>query len=191
MKMIEENEVRFIDLRFTDTRGKEQHVGLPVSAFEEDHFEHGHPFDGSSIAGWKGIQASDMILLPEASSAYVDPFFDESTLVLTCDVIEPSDGNRITSYNVCYTKLLRQQAHRDAPGGGAAQGGDQRTANGVMFENIGFEIDLGARGIDGRFQRGEEFGPGLEQRKLVAFTEMRPQFALTHAGRRNSALRQA
>lgn len=72
MKMIQENEVRFVDLRFTDTRGKEQHVGLPVSAFEEDHFEHGHPFDGSSIAGWKGIQASDMILLPEPGSAYID-----------------------------------------------------------------------------------------------------------------------
>jgi glutamine synthetase type I len=92
MKMIQENEVRFIDFRFTDTRGKEQHVGVPVSAFEEEHFEHGHAFDGSSIAGWKGIQASDMILLPEAGSAYIDPFFDETTLVLTCDVIEPSDG---------------------------------------------------------------------------------------------------
>ena len=92
MKMIKENEVRFVDLRFTDTRGKEQHVGLPVSAFEEDHFEHGHPFDGSSIAGWKGIQASDMILMPDPASAYLDPFFDETTLVLTCDVVEPSDG---------------------------------------------------------------------------------------------------
>ena len=92
MKMIQENEVRFIDLRFTDTRGKEHHVGLPISAFSEDYFEHGHPFDGSSISGWKGIQASDMILLPEPTSAFIDPFFDETTLVLTCDVIEPSDG---------------------------------------------------------------------------------------------------
>jgi len=92
MKMIQENEVRFIDLRFTDTRGKEQHVGLPVSAFGEDHFESGHPFDGSSIAGWKGIQASDMILMPDAATAYIDPFFDETTLILSCDVIEPSDG---------------------------------------------------------------------------------------------------
>ena len=92
MKMIQENEVRFVDLRFTDIRGKEHHVGLPVSAFEEEHFEHGHPFDGSSLAGWKGIQASDMILLPEPSTAYIDPFFDETTLVISCDVIEPSDG---------------------------------------------------------------------------------------------------
>ena len=73
MKMIQENEVRFVDLRFTDIRGKEHHVGLPVSAFEEEHFEHGHPFDGSSLAGWKGIQASDMILMPEPATAYIDP----------------------------------------------------------------------------------------------------------------------
>jgi glutamine synthetase len=92
MKLIQENDVRFVDFRFTDTRGKEQHVGVPISVFEEEHFEHGHMFDGSSIAGWKGIQASDMILLPDADSAYIDPFFDETTLVLSCDVIEPSDG---------------------------------------------------------------------------------------------------
>jgi len=92
MTLIKENEVRFVDFRFTDTRGKEQHVGVPISAFSEDKFTEGHAFDGSSIAGWKGIQASDMLLMPDADSAFIDPFMDETTLVLTCDVIEPSDG---------------------------------------------------------------------------------------------------
>jgi glutamine synthetase len=92
MKLIQENEVSFVDYRFTDTIGKEQHVGVPVSAFGEEAFEHGLMFDGSSMAGWKGIQASDMMLLPDAASAYIDPFFDETTLVLTCDIVEPSDG---------------------------------------------------------------------------------------------------
>jgi len=92
MKLIQENEVSFVDYRFTDTIGKEQHVSVPVSAFEEEAFEHGLMFDGSSMAGWKGIQASDMMLLPDAESAYIDPFFDETTLVLTCDIVEPSDG---------------------------------------------------------------------------------------------------
>ena len=92
IKMVEEKEVRFVDFRFTDTRGKEQHVGVPVSAFSMDKFEDGHAFDGSSIAGWKGIQASDMQLMPDAATAYIDPFFDETTLVLTCDVVEPADG---------------------------------------------------------------------------------------------------
>jgi glutamine synthetase len=92
MKMVQENDVKFVDFRFTDTRGKEQHVGVPISAFDEDKFENGHAFDGSSIAGWKGIQASDMLLIPDPSTAYIDPFFDETTLVLTCNVVEPADG---------------------------------------------------------------------------------------------------
>ena len=92
LKLVEDKEVKFVDFRFTDTRGKEQHVGVPISAFSMDKFEDGHAFDGSSIAGWKGIQASDMQLMPDASSAYIDPFFDETTLVLTCDVVEPADG---------------------------------------------------------------------------------------------------
>ena len=60
LKMVKENEVKFVDFRFTDTRGKEQHVSVPVSHFDMDKFETGHAFDGSSIAGWKGIEASDM-----------------------------------------------------------------------------------------------------------------------------------
>src|SRR5450631_753617 len=90
--MIKEQGIKFVDLRFTDTKGKEQHVGVPVSHFDADKFEGGHAFDGSSISGWKGIQASDMLLLPDPDSVYLDPFFDEPTLVLTCDVIEPTDG---------------------------------------------------------------------------------------------------
>ncbi|HTH95624.1 MAG TPA: type I glutamate--ammonia ligase [Rhodocyclaceae bacterium] len=92
LKLVKDKEVKFVDFRFTDTRGKEQHVGVPVSAFDISKFEEGHAFDGSSIAGWKGIQASDMLLIPDAATAYIDPFFDQTTLVLTCDVIEPSDG---------------------------------------------------------------------------------------------------
>ncbi len=91
-KMIKENEVKFIDFRFTDTRGKEQHVSVPVKAFGEDKFTEGHAFDGSSIAGWKGIEASDMLLMPDPATANMDPFLDEPTLLLTCDVLEPSTG---------------------------------------------------------------------------------------------------
>ena len=92
LKMIEENECKFVDFRFTDTRGKEQHVSVPAKLVDEDKFEEGHAFDGSSIAGWKGIQASDMLLIPDPTTAVIDPFREESTLLLTCDVIEPSDG---------------------------------------------------------------------------------------------------
>jgi len=92
LKMIKDNEVKFVDLRFTDTRGKEQHVSIPARIVDDEWFENGHPFDGSSIAGWKGIQASDMLLMPAPATANIDPFFDESTLILTCDVIEPDTG---------------------------------------------------------------------------------------------------
>jgi len=92
IKLIKESDAKFVDLRFTDTRGKEQHVTIPSHIVDDEWFEHGHAFDGSSIAGWKGIQASDMLLSPDASTAKIDPFFDETTVFITCDVIEPSDG---------------------------------------------------------------------------------------------------
>ncbi|MBK1722083.1 glutamate--ammonia ligase [Thiocystis violacea] len=89
IKMIKDNEVRFVDLRFTDTRGKEQHVSMPASVIDEDMFKDGKMFDGSSIAGWKGIEASDMVLMPEADTAVMDPFTDENTLIIRCDILEP------------------------------------------------------------------------------------------------------
>ena len=94
MQMLVDNNVKFVDLRFTDFKGKEQHVSVPVSAFDEDKFEEGHAFDGSSIAGWKGIEASDMLLMPDPDSARMDPFADEDipTMILTCNVVEPSTG---------------------------------------------------------------------------------------------------
>ena len=92
LKMIKDNDVKFVDLRFTDTRGKEQHVSVPAKYFDASKFEDGHAFDGSSIAGWKAIEASDMLLMPDADSARIDPFTDEPVLNITCDVVEPSDG---------------------------------------------------------------------------------------------------
>lgn len=90
LKTIKESNVKFIDFRFTDTRGKEQHVSVPAHTVDEDLFEDGKMFDGSSIAGWKGINESDMILMPDAETAVIDPFADEVTLNLRCTVIEPA-----------------------------------------------------------------------------------------------------
>ncbi|HEY5720247.1 MAG TPA: glutamine synthetase beta-grasp domain-containing protein, partial [Gammaproteobacteria bacterium] len=90
LKMMQEKEVKFVDFRFTDTRGKEQHVSVPSHAIDEDTFTDGKMFDGSSIAGWKGIHESDMILRPDPSTAVLDPFMDEPTLNLRCDIVEPT-----------------------------------------------------------------------------------------------------
>ena len=92
MNMLAQQECRNVDLRFTDTRGKEHHMTVPVSAFDEDVFADGMGFDGSSMAGWKGVEASDMLLMPDPATAYIDPFYAATTLVLTCDVLEPGDG---------------------------------------------------------------------------------------------------
>jgi len=91
LKLIQENDVKFVDFRFCDTRGKEQHVTFPAHTIDADTFEEGNMFDGSSIAGWKHINESDMILLPDATTAVLDPFFDDKTLILRCDIIEPKD----------------------------------------------------------------------------------------------------
>lgn len=90
LTMMEEHGVKFVDLRFTDTKGKEQHMSIPYHQVNEDFFEDGKMFDGSSMAGWKGINESDMVLMPIAQSALIDPFFEVPTLVLRCDVLEPN-----------------------------------------------------------------------------------------------------
>lgn len=90
LKSITGNGVKFVDLRFTDTKGKEQHVSIPAGTVDDDFFTEGKMFDGSSIAGWKGINESDMVLMPDPESSVMDAFADEPTLTIRCDVLEPS-----------------------------------------------------------------------------------------------------
>ena len=92
LETIKKNEVQFVDFRFTDPRGKWQHTTYLANKVDEGSFEDGIMFDGSSIAGWKSINESDMILMPDTSTAFMDPFTAAPTLVLTCDIIEPSSG---------------------------------------------------------------------------------------------------
>ena len=96
--MIKENDIRFVDLRFTDPRGKWQHLTQAVSTIDEESLVEGFMFDGSSIAGWKAINESDMCLKPDLSTATIDPFFAQATAVLVCDVLEPTTGS---PYNSC------------------------------------------------------------------------------------------
>ncbi len=92
LDMLKENDVKFVDLRFTDPRGKWQHLTQAVETVDEDSLAEGFMFDGSSIAGWKAINESDMCLMPDLATARMDPFFAQSTMVLVCDVLEPSTG---------------------------------------------------------------------------------------------------
>lgn len=102
---IEQYEAKFVDLRFTDTRGKEQHITIPVSAADEDFLENGKAFDGSSIKGWQGIEKSDLVLMPDESTVQLDPFFQDETLFVRCNVVDPQT-------NLGYERDPRSISHR-------------------------------------------------------------------------------
>ncbi len=88
-EIIKHEGIKFADLRFTDTRGKEQHITLPISSVTEEFFERGKMFDGSSIAGWRGIDKSDMILMPDIETVLVDEFYSDPTITIRCDILDP------------------------------------------------------------------------------------------------------
>jgi glutamine synthetase len=103
--LIKEKEILFVDFRFTDTKGKEQHVTVPSHSVDEDLFEEGKMFDGSSIAGWKGINESDMILMPDATATNVDIFSEDATINIRCDVVEPTT---MQGYDRCPRSLAQR-----------------------------------------------------------------------------------
>lgn len=92
LKTIKDDDVKYVDLRFTDPRGKLQHLTMDASQIDESAFADGIMFDGSSISGWKGIESSDMTLMLDASSGHMDPFFAQSTMAIFCDIVEPTTG---------------------------------------------------------------------------------------------------
>ena len=105
LKKIKDDDYEFVDLRFCDTKGKEHHVSVPASIVDEDFFEEGKMFDGSSIAGWKGINESDMVLMPEPDTATRDPFSEHKTLIIRCDVLEP---DTMEGYSRCPRSLAKR-----------------------------------------------------------------------------------
>ncbi len=92
LKQIKENDVKFVDLRYTDPRGKLHHITMDADIVDEDMFADGVMFDGSSIGGWKAINESDMVMMPDPETVHMDPFFAQSTMVILCDILEPVSG---------------------------------------------------------------------------------------------------
>ncbi|GGD57038.1 type I glutamate--ammonia ligase [Erythrobacter arachoides] len=92
IKRIKDEEIEWVDLRFTDPKGKWQHLSMVASALDEDQLEEGLMFDGSSIAGWKAINESDMILKPDLEEVWIDPFSATPMMIVNCDIVEPSSG---------------------------------------------------------------------------------------------------
>jgi len=139
LELIKEKDVKYVDLRFTDPRGKWQHTAQHVSTINEDTFTDGIMFDGSSIAGWKAINESDMILLPDPASAVLDPFTAQETLVLFCDILEPSTGQ---GYNRDpRTIAQRAEAYLNSAGlGDTAYFGPE--AEFFVFEDVRFDVSM-------------------------------------------------
>ena len=140
LNMIRENEVKFVDFRFTDTQGKEQHVSVPANTIDEGELEDGKMFDGSSIAGWKGINASDMILMPDTESAVLDPFCEEVTMNVRCDIIEPHD---MKGYNRDPRSIAkRAEAYLNSTGiGDTAYFGPENEF--FVFDSVKWDVSMG------------------------------------------------
>ena len=139
LKKIKDEDIEFVDLRFADTLGKEQHVTLPVSQVDEDLLNDGKMFDGSSITGWKGINESDMVLMPDTSAAYVDPFSDIATLNLRCDVLEP---DTLQAYSRCPRSLAKRAEAYLASTGVADQAFFGPEAEFFVFDDVRWKNDM-------------------------------------------------
>ncbi len=138
LKAIKDNDVKYVDLRFTDPRGKWQHVTFDQAVVDEEPFADGLVFDGSSIAGWRAINESDMTLMPDPTSACMDPFFATSTMVINCDILDPATGQ---PYNRDPRGIAKKaEAYLKSTGvGDAAYFGPE--AEFFVFDDVRFKAD--------------------------------------------------
>ncbi len=145
LKLIKDNDVKYVDLRFSDPRGKWQHLSMVSGVVEEDSFSDGIMFDGSSIAGWKAINESDMALIPDASTAVMDPFSAQSTLILNCDVFEPGTGQ---AYNRDPRSIAKAaEAYLKSTGiGDTAYFGPEPEF--FVFDDVRFQVDMNKVGYE-------------------------------------------
>ena len=153
LKMLSDNSVEYVDLRFTDPRGKWQHTAQHVSTIDEDAFRDGIMFDGSSIAGWKAINESDMILMPDAATAVMDPFAAKPSMVVFCDIVEPSTGQFYARDPRATAKLCEAYVKSSGIGDSVSIGAE---AEFFIFDSVKF----GTGGNYASFQVDSIEGPG-------------------------------
>jgi len=139
-KLIKETKAEFVDLRFVDLRGVQQHVTFPINIVEPGLFEEGKMFDGSSISGWKGINESDMVLMPDADTAYLDPFYADPTINLTCDVLDPAT---MTAYSRCPRGVAKRAEAYLQSSGIADQAFFGPEPEFFIFDSVRFANDMG------------------------------------------------
>jgi glutamine synthetase len=162
LKLIKEKDVRFVDLRFTDPRGKWQHVTFDLSLVNDEFLTEGTMFDGSSIAGWKAINESDMTLLPDCTTAFIDPFFAQTTLSLFCDVIEPTTGQRYARCPRSMAKAAEKYMASSGIGDTAYFGPE---AEFFIFDDVRFDASMNKAfyyidSAEGAYNAGTEYPSG-------------------------------
>ena len=162
MDMIKEHDVQFIDLRFTDPRGKWQHTAQHVSTVNDDFFNDGIMFDGSSIAGWKAINESDMTLMPDPDSAVMDPFTAQPQMIIFCDVIEPSTGEPYAR-DPRSTAKKAEQYMRSSNTADTAYFGPE--AEFFVFDDVRYDVSMNQTfyqidSEEGPYNSGSEFPEG-------------------------------
>jgi glutamine synthetase len=162
LKTIKEKEIKFVDLRFTDPRGKWQHVTFDPALVDEEFLTSGTMFDGSSIAGWKAINESDMTLLPDLTTGFIDPFFAHSTLSLTCDIIEPSTGERYDRCPRSIAKAAEQYVVASGAGDTAYFGPE---AEFFIFDDVRYDTQMNKGyyfldSLEGPYNSGTEYEAG-------------------------------
>ena len=162
LQMIKEMDVKYVDFRFTDPRGKWQHTAQPASTVDENPFVDGVMFDGSSIAGWRAIEESDMMLLPDADSAVLDPFAAQATLILFCDVLEPVTGQAYSRDPRSTAKQAEAYLKQSGIGDTAYFGPE---AEFFVFDDVRFDVSMhhsfysiGAE--EGPWSSGKKFDEG-------------------------------
>ena len=162
LKSIKDKEVKFVDLRFTDPRGKWQHVTFDPAMVDEDFLTGGTMFDGSSIAGWKSINESDMTLMPDCDTAFIDPFFAQTTMAITCDIVEPSTGERYGRCPRSIAKAAEQYVVASGTGDTAVFGPE---AEFFLFDDVRFDTQMNkgyyyVDSMEGPYNSGTEYEMG-------------------------------
>ncbi len=162
MQLIKEKDVKYVDLRFTDARGKWQHVSFNASLVDDDFFADGQMFDGSSIAGWKAINESDMTLMPDPDSAVLDPFTAQSTLIFACDILEPTTGKPYGRDPRSTAKKAEAYLKQSGIGDAAFFGPE---AEFFIFDDVRYTTDQNLTGfsidsLEGPYNTGTEYESG-------------------------------
>ena len=162
LKLIKDKEVKYVDVRFTDVKGKWQHVTFDLMMVDEDFLNEGTMFDGSSIAGWKAINESDMLLKPDLDTAVIDPFFAQTTLILVCDVMEPMTGQNYARCPRSIAKAAEKFVNSSGVGDTTYFGPE---AEFFIFDDVRFEVGMnkGYYFLDskeGAYNTGTEYPEG-------------------------------